>query len=130
MYLVFRDIADETLSPYKLARLQQIEENRKVVEARFKDQCKSRREQYKKDIYVQYHSLMYYPVYMFMCIKAICLYPLALQIKKSTPEGVEDVEVHLGDFIAMTSTKYKDKPIIGQVTSTGHNITIDWYIGT
>ena len=73
---------------------------------------------------------MYYRVYMFMCIKVIYLYPLALQIKKSTPEVVEDVQVQLGDFIVMTSTKYKEKPLIGQVTSTGHNITIDWYIGT
>jgi hypothetical protein len=36
-----------------------------------------------------------------------------------------------GDFVAVRSTLYKEKPLIGQITKTGRaDIQIDWYIGT
>ena len=39
--------------------------------------------------------------------------------------------MHVEDFIALRSQKYKEKPLIGRITSTGKtNVTIDWYIGT
>ena len=35
-----------------------------------------------------------------------------------------------GDFVAVRSTLYKEKPLIGQVTKTGRaEIQIDWYMG-
>ena len=43
----------------------------------------------------------------------------------------KDIDVQVDSFVAVTSTRYKDKPLIGLVTATETDtITIDWYIGT
>ena len=42
----------------------------------------------------------------------------------------KDIDVQVDSFVAVTSTRYKDKPLIGLVTATETDtITIDWYIG-
>ena len=70
---------------------------------------------------------------MIRCIIILFMYVCIPLQKKSVPEGVD---VHVQDFIAITSRVYKERPLIGQVTSIGHvtstgqNIIIDWYIGT
>ena len=61
LYSIFRDIADETvLSTYELARLERIEENRKEVEARFQDECRSRWEQRKQQHIEEQHKEVYH----------------------------------------------------------------------
>ena len=43
----------------------------------------------------------------------------------------KDINVQVDSFVAVTSTRYNDKPLIGLVTATETDtITIDWYIGT
>lgn len=45
--------------------------------------------------------------------------------------GSMQIDIQEQDYIALRSTKYDDRPLIGQVTSTGQKTaTIDWYVGT
>ena len=36
-----------------------------------------------------------------------------------------------GEYVAVKCKKYKDRPLIGKITTTDNvNTTIDWYVGT
>lgn len=44
-----------------------------------------------------------------------------------------NIDVEEGEFIAVKSLKYHERPLIGQITSKDirqRTVTIDWYIGT
>ena len=52
-------------------------------------------------------------------------------MRTNSSQSSNEVHVAVGDFIAVRSAKYEERPLIGQVTSTGlMMIDMDWYIGT